>query len=142
MRKTIPAITIAALLIAGATCAAAQTAHVSIEGGLACMTGKTVAETNGVKLGDNGCGGRGAIESLSASSVGRGTIWAGTNNGLIHVSRDGRIDGVSLKGSSGNKLMDESAMAAARRVLRLDRPPESLVSGSYAEISVNFQLEG
>jgi len=33
-------------------------------------------------------GGRGAIESLSASSVGKGTIWVGTNNGLIHVTRD------------------------------------------------------
>ncbi len=33
-------------------------------------------------------GGRGAIESLAASSVGKGTIWVGTNNGLIHVTRD------------------------------------------------------
>ena len=34
-------------------------------------------------------GGRGAIESISASSVGKGTIWVGTNNGLVHVTRDG-----------------------------------------------------
>ncbi len=34
-------------------------------------------------------GGRGAIESMSASTVGTGTIWVGTNNGLIHVTRDG-----------------------------------------------------
>ena len=33
-------------------------------------------------------GGRGAIESISASTVARGTIWAGTTNGLIHVTRD------------------------------------------------------
>ena len=36
----------------------------------------------------NTVGGRGAIESLAASSIGAGTIWAGTNNGLIHVTRD------------------------------------------------------
>ena len=36
-------------------------------------------------------GGRGAIESLAASRVGRGTIWAGTNNGLIHVTRNGGL---------------------------------------------------
>ncbi len=34
-------------------------------------------------------GGRGAIESLAASPVSRGVIWAGTNNGLVHVTRDG-----------------------------------------------------
>ena len=33
-------------------------------------------------------GGRGAIESLAASTVLPGVIWAGTNNGLIHVTRD------------------------------------------------------
>ena len=33
-------------------------------------------------------GGRGAIESLALSTVARGVIWAGTSNGLIHVSRD------------------------------------------------------
>ncbi len=33
-------------------------------------------------------GGRGAIESLALSTVAPGVIWAGTNNGLIHVSRD------------------------------------------------------
>ncbi|HEX6964425.1 MAG TPA: hypothetical protein VF166_01425 [Gemmatimonadaceae bacterium] len=30
----------------------------------------------------------GAIESISASTVAPGTIWVGTNNGLIHVTRD------------------------------------------------------
>ena len=33
-------------------------------------------------------GGRGAIESLALSTVAPGVIWAGTSNGLIHVSRD------------------------------------------------------
>lgn len=31
---------------------------------------------------------RNAIESMSPSSVAAGTIWTGTNNGLIHVTRD------------------------------------------------------
>ena len=31
---------------------------------------------------------RGAIESMSASTIGRGTIWVGTNNGLIKVTRN------------------------------------------------------
>ena len=30
----------------------------------------------------------GAIETMSASTVGRGTIWVGTNNGLIKVTKD------------------------------------------------------
>jgi hypothetical protein len=33
--------------------------------------------------------GAGAIQSLSASTVGRGVIWAGTNNGHVWVTRDG-----------------------------------------------------
>ncbi|MEP6730237.1 MAG: hypothetical protein ABJE10_06355 [bacterium] len=33
-------------------------------------------------------GARGAIETISASSVARGTIWVGTNNGMIHLTRD------------------------------------------------------
>jgi photosystem II stability/assembly factor-like uncharacterized protein len=35
-----------------------------------------------------GAGGTGAIESMSASTVAPGTIWAGTNNGIIQVTRD------------------------------------------------------
>ncbi|MDZ7632167.1 MAG: hypothetical protein U5K74_12695 [Gemmatimonadaceae bacterium] len=34
-------------------------------------------------------GGRGAIAALSASAKSVGEIWAGTDNGLIHVTRDG-----------------------------------------------------
>ena len=34
-------------------------------------------------------GGRGAIETLAASTVARGLLWVGTNNGLIHLTRDG-----------------------------------------------------
>ena len=36
-------------------------------------------------------GGRGAIESMSASATTPGMIWVGTNNGLIHLTRDGGV---------------------------------------------------
>jgi len=60
---------------------------------------------------------------------------------VLRVARDGRIDAVKLEHSSGNKLMDDSALAAARSVPKLDPLPEGL-GGDSAEISVNFRLEG
>ena len=60
---------------------------------------------------------------------------------LLRIARDGRIDAVRLQHSSGNKLMDDSAVAAAHSVPRLDPLPEGL-GGAFAEISVNFRLEG
>ena len=60
---------------------------------------------------------------------------------LLRIARNGRIDGVRLEHSSGNKLMDDSALTAARSVPRLDPLPEGL-GGDFAEISVNFRLEG
>jgi outer membrane biosynthesis protein TonB len=60
---------------------------------------------------------------------------------ILHVARDGRIEGVRLERPSGNKLMDDSVMTAAHSVPRLDPLPEGL-GGDFAEISVNFQLEG
>ena len=60
---------------------------------------------------------------------------------VLHVARDGRIEGVRMEHSSGNKLMDDSAIAAAHNVPRLDPLPNGL-GGAFAEISVNFRLEG
>jgi TonB family protein len=60
---------------------------------------------------------------------------------LLRVARDGRIDGVRLAHSSGNELMDDSALTAAHSVPHLDPLPEGL-GGDFAEISVNFRLEG
>jgi TonB family protein len=60
---------------------------------------------------------------------------------LIRVARDGTITDVSLKMPSGNKIMDDSALQAARKVQRLDPLPEGL-GGATADITVNFQLEG
>ena len=60
---------------------------------------------------------------------------------LLRIARNGRIEGVRLQHSSGNKLMDDSAVTAANSVPRLDPLPEGL-GGAFAEISVNFRLEG
>ena len=60
---------------------------------------------------------------------------------LLRVARDGRVIDVRLQNSSGNKLMDDSVMTAARDVPRLDPLPEGL-GGDTADISVNFRLEG
>jgi len=60
---------------------------------------------------------------------------------LLRVARDGRILDVRLQGSSGNKLMDDSALAAARDVPRLDPLPAGL-GGDTADITVSFRLEG
>lgn len=60
----------------------------------------------------------------------------------IKVARDGSIVSATIKRSSGNKAMDNSALAAARKVQMLEPPPDVLVKGSAAEISVEFQMEG
>jgi outer membrane biosynthesis protein TonB len=58
----------------------------------------------------------------------------------IRVARDGRVVAALLKNSSGNKLMDDSALAAANSVPRLDPLPEGL-GDEFADILVNFRLE-
>jgi TonB family protein len=60
----------------------------------------------------------------------------------VLVARDGTITDVSLRIPSGNKVMDESVVAAARKVHQLDPPPDDLVRGSAAAITVDFQVEG
>ncbi len=60
----------------------------------------------------------------------------------VRVARDGTITDVSLRIASGNKVMDESVLAAARKVQRLDPPPANLVRGDVASITVDFQVEG
>jgi TonB family protein len=60
----------------------------------------------------------------------------------LRVARDGTITDVSLRIASGSKTMDESVLSAARKVQRLDPPPDSLVRGDAASITVDFQVEG
>ncbi|MEP7380193.1 MAG: hypothetical protein ABI910_00835 [Gemmatimonadota bacterium] len=60
-------------------------------------------------------GSRGAIESLSASPVAEGTIWIGTSNGLIHVTRDNGKSwrDVSIAGIPSPRRANVSAIEAS-----------------------------
>lgn len=60
---------------------------------------------------------------------------------VLKVARNGEILAVRLQTPSGNRAMDESALAAARSVEKLQPLPDGL-GGATAEITVNFQLEG
>jgi TonB family protein len=59
---------------------------------------------------------------------------------LIRVEKTGSITKVSLAGPSGNKAMDDSALAAANRVKKLPPLPEGL-GGAFAEITVHFKVQ-
>ena len=61
---------------------------------------------------------------------------------LLRVGRDGKIEAASVYRSSGNRLMDDSALAATRKVGLLDPPPAPLLKGTEAPITVVFQVEG
>ncbi|MGI8546047.1 MAG: WD40/YVTN/BNR-like repeat-containing protein, partial [Gemmatimonadaceae bacterium] len=60
---------------------------------------------------------RNAIESISASSVAPGTIWVGTNNGLIQVTRDnGKTwDDVTIPGLPNPSRADVMAIDASHQ---------------------------
>ncbi len=60
----------------------------------------------------------------------------------LRIARDGSVTEATVKVGSGNKLMDDSVLAAVRKVPRLEPPPDTLVRGAYAIIAVNFQVEG
>jgi protein TonB len=58
----------------------------------------------------------------------------------IRIEKDGTISDVSLAQSSGNDVMDQSVMEAARRVTQVDPPPEGLSKGGAYEVKINFEL--
>jgi TonB family protein len=59
----------------------------------------------------------------------------------ITIGADGRISDFRIIKSSGNVVMDESVLAAARRVLKVDAPPKSLAPGGAYSVNINFELE-
>jgi TonB family protein len=59
----------------------------------------------------------------------------------IRIESDGRISDFKVVRSSGNVVMDESVLAAARRVLKVDALPKGLGSGGAYEVTINFELE-
>lgn len=60
----------------------------------------------------------------------------------LRIARDGTIADAQVRIGSGNRLMDESVMAAVRRVARLEPPPLPLVRGEFAIVTIDFQIEG
>jgi TonB family protein len=60
----------------------------------------------------------------------------------ITVTRDGNILAARITVPSGSPVMDESALAAARRVTKINPLPDGFTQGNQADIKVNFQLEG
>lgn len=59
----------------------------------------------------------------------------------ITIAADGSVSGFSVLRSSGNVVMDESVMAAARRVGRIDAPPKDLLKGGSYTVNINFELD-
>ncbi|MGA1130031.1 MAG: energy transducer TonB family protein, partial [Chthoniobacterales bacterium] len=59
----------------------------------------------------------------------------------ITIASAGRISNFSILRSSGNVVMDESVLAAARRVGRIDAPPRDLVKGGSYTVNINFELD-
>jgi TonB family protein len=59
---------------------------------------------------------------------------------LIRVEKTGVISKVSLANSSGNKSMDDSALAAAHRVKKLPPPPDGL-GDRFAEFTIGFKIQ-
>jgi TonB family protein len=58
----------------------------------------------------------------------------------ITIEKDGTISDVSLAQSSGNDVMDQSVMDAARKVTQVDPLPEGLGNGGAYEVKINFEL--
>jgi TonB family protein len=58
----------------------------------------------------------------------------------IRIEKDGTISDVSLAQSSGNDVMDQSVMEAARQVTQVDPLPQGLGDGGAYEINIVFEL--
>jgi TonB family protein len=59
----------------------------------------------------------------------------------IRIEPDGKISDIKVVKSSGNVVMDDSVMAAARRVPQIDPPPGGLASGGAYTVNINFELQ-
>jgi len=59
---------------------------------------------------------------------------------LIKIDRNGNIANVKVTKSSGNSMLDESAMTAARRVSQVDPLPKGLGDANGYEVLIEFKL--
>jgi TonB family protein len=58
----------------------------------------------------------------------------------IHIHKDGTISDPEITKSSGNPVMDESVLAAAKRTLKIAPLPEGLSKGDSYTINIAFEL--
>lgn len=58
----------------------------------------------------------------------------------IRIMKNGTISNVKIVNSSGNVVMDDSVLAAANRVKKVDALPPGL-GGAFYEVTINFELE-
>lgn len=57
----------------------------------------------------------------------------------IRIEKDGHISSVSLAKSSGNAIMDESVMTAAKRVTQID-PLPAAIKDSFYIVPIELEL--
>ncbi len=72
---------------------------------------------------------RGGIETISASPVGRGTIWAGTNTGLIKVTKD--------EGKTWEDVSIPNLPFAARALISSIDASHTDAGGAYVAVDVS-----
>jgi TonB family protein len=58
----------------------------------------------------------------------------------IRINKDGTIAAREIANSSGNPIMDESVLEAARKVVAVDPLPAGLGGDSF-EVNINFKLD-
>ncbi len=59
----------------------------------------------------------------------------------IRIEKDGTIASTKIVKSSGNVVMDDSVVAATKRVLQIDPLPPGLGSGGAYTVNINFELQ-
>ena len=59
----------------------------------------------------------------------------------IRIEKDGRISDFKIVRSSGNVVVDESIEAVARRVTKVDSPPNELAKADHYDVNINFELK-
>jgi photosystem II stability/assembly factor-like uncharacterized protein len=72
---------------------------------------------------------RGAIETMSASSVGRGTIWVGTNTGVIKVTKD--------EGKTWDDVSIPNLPFAARALISIIDASHTDPGGAYVAVDAS-----
>ncbi len=58
----------------------------------------------------------------------------------LRIEKDGRVSDFRVVRSSGNVVVDESVVAVANRVTRVDPPPAGLSATGHYDVRINFEL--